>query len=499
MPGTQRLRLSLLISLILALPHLGAAQEPAVAKPKPPVARKKPHVLTTHGDKRVDNYFWLRDKKDPEVLAHLEAENAYTESMMKGTEALQEKLYDELRGHMTESDFELPVRRGEYFYYSRTEEGKQYPIDARKKGSLDAPEEVTLDVNVLAKGLQFIDVGDRAVSEDGNLLAYTTDTTGSSQYTLFIKDLRTGELLPDRIEHVADVLWASDNKTLFYVTYDNVAMRPDKFFRHVLGSATDDLLFEEQDELFRLRASRTRDRALILLDSYSKTTTDIRFIPSNEPAGVLRVITPRKAGHTSVVEHRGDELYIRTNDRAPNYRLVKVKDSNPSMEQWEELIPARPDVELFEVNVFENHMAASEVRDGNRAIRIIDLRTGVSTPITFDEAVYNLSRDWNEFDTTKFRYRYNSLLELEAIFDYDMEKRVNTLVKRNQVPNYDASLYASERAYATASDGTRIPLDIVYRKPFVRNGKRPMLLYSYGSSGWQSTPISSRPIICFRC
>lgn len=493
MPDVRLLHLSVVLTILLGSPHSTLAQEPETVEPKPPMPAKKPHETKIHGDTRIDDYFWLRDKKNPEVLAHLEAENAYTQAMMKGTEALQQKLYDEFLSRVKQTDLTLPIQRGEYFYYSRTEAGKQYPIYARKKGSMDAPEEVLLDLNVLGQGHEYIDLGDYAVSEDGNLLAYTTDTKGNAEYTLYIKDLRTSDLLPERIEYVAGVVWARDNKTLFYVSFDKVNHRRDRFFRHVLGSATDDLLFHEPDMLYQLRVSKTRDRAFILLESYSKTTTETRFLRAGEPAGTLKLISPRKDGHTYIVDHRGDQFYIRTNDRAPNYRLVTVGDSNPSMEHWKEIIPAREDVELFEVNVFQNHMAVSEVKDGNRIIRIVDLRAGKSTPITFDEPVYNLSRDINpDFTTMKFRYRYNSLLAPEAVYEFDMYKHVNTLLKRDEAPNYDRLLYTSERVWATAPDGARIPVSIVYKKPLVRDGKRPMLIYGYGAYGIPNWPFFVR-------
>lgn len=472
----------LLFWVILAVPQIAVAQEPPAATPTPPVAAKKPQETKIHDDTRIDNYFWLRDKKNPEVIAHLEAENAYTAAVMKPMEGLTQKVYDELLGHMKQTDLNLPNRIGGYYYYSRTEEGKQYPIRARKK-TLDGSEEVYLDLNVLGKDLPYIGLGSLAISDDGNLMAYSLDTAGNRQYTLSVKNLRTGELFPEKIERVSSVVWASDNKTLFYVTDDKVTQRSDSFFRHVLGSSKHDLLFQEADVLHELDVTRTRDKRLVLLESRSKNTTEIRYLAAGKPAGALRMLSPRRDGHTYFVEHRGDRFYIRTNDRAPNYRLATVRDTNPSMEHWKEIIPARSQVELFEVNVFRNHMAVSEVENGNRTIRIVDLRTNVSTPIAFEEPVYNLSRDRNEFDTTKFRYRYNSLLSPEAVYEFDMEKRVNTLLERVEVPNYDASLYGSERVYATAPDGAKVPLSIVYKKPLVRDGTRPMLLYSYGAYG----------------
>lgn len=482
---------SLHLSLLLSLALIASAQQP----PAPPRAARKPHVTKIHGDTLVDDYFWLRHKEDPEVIAYLEAENAYTDAMMKGTAALQQKLYDELLSHEKESDLELPIRRGDYYYYSRQEKGKQYAIYARRKGSMEGPEEILLDLNTLVKdgGYIDLDLGNYAISNDGNLLAYAVDTTGEGRYTLYVKDLRTGELLPDKIDLIDSVAWANDNRTLVYVTVDKTTLRADKAFRHVLGTSTSDLLYQESDPLYRLAVWRTRDKALILLDSRSKTTNETRYLPANDPTAPLRVVSPRKSGHTYIVDHGGDQLFIRTNDRAPNYRLVAVKDSDPAMEHWKEIIPARSDVELYEVNVFANYLAASEVQGGNRTIRIIDLRTGKSTPIAFPEPAYNLSRDVNpEFTTTKFRYRYNSLLRPEAIYEFDMETHDNALLRQTEVPNYDPSLYTSERIYATATDGTKIPLSLVYRKPLARDGSRPVLLYGYGSYGTPQWPFFVR-------
>ena len=478
----MRFQLSLALCVVLLSPLPIVAQQL-------PVTKKTPHVTKIHGDRRVDDYYWLRDKSNPEVIAHLEAENAYTDAVLKPTEALQQTIYAEQLSHVKQTELNLPTRRGDYDYYSRTEEGKQYPIYARKKGG-DGPEEIILDLNELAKGHDYIDLGDFTVSNDASLLAYSTDTTGNAEYTLHIKDLRTGELLPDTFERVDGVVWGSDNKSLVYVTENKVNHRAEDAFRHVLGTSVSAPVFHETDELYNLGVTRTRDRKFILLESRSKTTAEVRVIPADDPTRAPRVIATRRTGHNYYVEHRGDRFYIRTNDRAPDYRLVTADDANPSMDKWQEIIPARAGIELFEVNLFQNYMAVSEVQDGNRTIRIVDLRTNESTPITFPEPVYNLSRDVNaDFNTTKFRYRYNSLLAPEAIYEFDMESHVNTLLKRTEVPNYDPSLYASERVYATAPDGARIPLSVVYRKPLVRDGKRPLLLYGYGSYGIPMWPF----------
>jgi oligopeptidase B len=478
-----RIRVSLLTIVMSALPNILAAQ------PKPPATEKKPHVTKIHGDTLVDNYFWLREKSNPDVIAHLEAENAYTASMMTGTEALQQKLYDEMLGHVKQTDVNVPYRIGEYYYYSRTEEGKQYPIYARKKGNLDAVEEVTLDLNELAKGLKFLSLGSYRVSDDGNLLAYSTDSTGYRQYTLFIKDLRSGALLPEKIERVDTVMWATDNKTIFYVTEDNVTKRSDSFHRHVLGTPAYDLVFHEPDELYDIGAFRTRDKAFIVVESGSKTTSEARYLPASKPDEALRVVVSRKTDHRYFLDHRGDRFYIRTNDHAKNYRLVTAPDSAPEMKNWKELIPARAEVKLDDFDLFRDHMAVSELKGGSQTIRVVDLKTSQSTPIVFPEPVYSVFLDTNpEFDTTTLRYRYQSLTTPSSVFDYDMASHASTLKKRFEVPHYDPSQLASERIYATASDGTKIPISIVYKKPLVRDGKRPMLLYAYGSYGSPSWP-----------
>ena len=485
----RRIHVSLLVAVALAMPYVAAAQPATSAKP--PATEKKPHVTRIHGDTLVDNYFWLREKANPDVIAHLEAENAYTTAMMADTQPLQQKLYNELLGHVKQTDVNVPYHLGEYDYYSRTEEGKQYPIYARKKGNVDAPEEITLDLNELAAGLKFLALGAYRVSDDGNLLAYSTDSTGYRQYTLFIKDLRTGALLPEKIARVDTVMWATDNKTIFYVTEDNVTKRSDGFYRHVLGSEAYDLVFHEPDELYDLSAFRTRDKAFLIISSNSKTTSEAQYFSASKP-DFLHMVTPRRSNHRYFVDHRGDRFYIRTNDHARNYRLMTAPDSAPEMKNWKEIIPARADVKLDDFDLFKDHMAVSELKGGSQTIRIVDFRTNQSTPIVFPEPVYSVFLDTNpEFETAMLRYRYQSLVTPNSVFDYDMEKHASILRKRVEVPNYDASQLSSERIYATASDGTKIPLSIVYKKPLVRDGKRPMLLYAYGSYGSPSWPTFS--------
>jgi oligopeptidase B len=453
--------------------------------PRPPVAEKKPKTTNIHGETLTDNYFWLREKSNPAVLRYLEAENAYTEAVMKPTEPLQQKLYQEMLSHIKQTDVNVPYRLGDYFYYSRTVEGMQYPIMARKRGSLSAPEEITLDLNELAKGHKFLGLGAYVVSDDGNLLAYSTDVTGYRQYTLYIKDLRTGELLPERIERTRAVMWATDNKTLFYTTEDAVTKRSDKFFRHVLGTDKTDLLYDEKDELYDIEAYRTRDKAFIFVTSFSKTTTEARYLPSDRPNEELRVLLPREEGHRYYADHRGDLFYVRTDQGAKNFRLVTAPVADPEKKNWQEIIPHREDVKLDDFDLFANHLVLLELEGGSQKLRIIDLRNNKSHRIEFPDPAYSVFAAANpEFNTSVLRFNYQSLVTPTSIYDYDMDTRKRTLLKQTEVPGgFDSAHYISERIYATASDGTRIPISLVYKKGLQRNGQNPMLLYAYGSYG----------------
>jgi oligopeptidase B len=445
--------------------------------------------MTIHGDTRADGYFWLREKTNAEVVSYLAAENAYADSVMKPTEALQQSLYKEMLGHIKQTDVNVPYRFGDYFYYSRTVEGKQYPIFARRRKSLDAPEEITLDMNELASGHKFFSIGAYSVSDDGNLLAYSTDSTGYRQYTLHVKDLRTGRLLPDRAERVQNVSWARDNKTIFYVTEDQVTKRSDRFFRHVLGTDKYEQIYHEPDELYSLNSYRTRDKAFVFVVSSSKTTSEAHYLPADRPTESLRVLLPREIDHEYEVDHRDGLFYIRTNQGAKNYRLVTAPVGDPQKKNWKEIIAHRADTKLDDVNLFASHMEVTELEGGSQKMRIVDFRTGKSTPIKFPEPVYAVSTGANpEFDTSVFRYNYQSLVTPSSVYDLDMNTGQSTLLKRTEVLNYDASRYTSERVYATASDGTRIPISLVYKKGMRRDGSAPTHLYAYGSYGSSNWP-----------
>ena len=460
---------------------------------QPPTTEKKPKVTEINGDRLVDNYFWLREKTNPAVIAHLEAENAYAAAMMKPTEALQDKLYNEILSHIKQTDNSVPYRWDDYFYYTRTIEGKQYPIFCRKQGSLNAPEQILLDLNEMAKGQKFMAVGSFAPSDDGNLLAFSTDNTGYRQYTLQVKNLKTGELLPEKIERVDDIAWATDNKTLFYVTEDDVTKRNDKMFRHVLGTDKYELIYAEKDELFDIGVGRTRDKAMILLGAYSKTSNEFRYIPANDPSAAWKTVLPRQADHEYDVDHRGDLFYIRTNKGAKNFRVVTAPVSDPSEKNWKEFVAHRPAVKIDDVSLFADHAVLSEWENGLEQIEIVNFKNNERHRIAFPEPVYSAGISNNrEFNTTVVRYNYQSLSTPSSVFDYDMNTRKATLLKQTEVPGgFDKNNYKTERVFATAADGTRIPMSVVYRKTVKLDGSAPLLLYGYGSYGISIPPSFS--------
>jgi oligopeptidase B len=451
----------------------------------PPVAKRVPKQDIVHGERRVDDYFWLRDKANPEVAAHLEAENAYTQEVLKPSEAFRETLYKEILGHLKETDLSVPYKNGDYFYYSRTEAGKQYPILCRKQGSLEAPEQITLDVNALAEGRQFMALGAYVVSDDGNLLAYSTDETGFRQYTLHVKDLRSGDTLPERIEKTGSVAWAADGKTLFY-TVEDAAKRQYRLYRHTLGAANDTLVYEEKDELFRIGVGRSKSKAYLFLSSGSLTTSEVRYLPADTPAGEWRVIAPRRHEHEYEVDHRGDAFYIRTNDKGRNFRLVTAPVSDPGEASWKELVPHRDAVMLEGIELFKDHLVLGELAEGLPRFTVQDLRSGESHRVTFPEPAYSAFPGANhEWDATAFRYSYQSLVTPASVFDYDMPKRESKLLKQTEVlGGFDPKLYASERLWVTAGDGARVPVSVVYKKGVPRDGSAPLLLTAYGSYGF---------------
>jgi oligopeptidase B len=477
----------------LDYPEIDLGPPPAGGEAVPPMARVEPRVHTVHGEARLDDYFWLRNRNDPDVTAYLEAENRYTGAMMRHTEALQERLYQEMRGRVKESDLSVPERVDQYFYYTRTEAGGQYPILCRKRDTVEAPEEVLLDQNPPAAGHAYFRVGVTEVSPDHRLLAYSVDTSGGEEFTLFIKDLVTGELLAESIGRTSlGVAWANDSKTLFYTVLDQ-ARRPCRLFRHVVGTSpsTDALVYFEPDESFFLDVSRTRSRQYLLLDISSHSTSEVRFVSADRPEEAFRVVQPRAAGIEYSVSHHGERFFITTNDGAPNFRLVQAPVADPSKENWSAVLPYRPEVKLDATDAFRSHLTVYEREAGLRQIRVLDLVSGEEHRIPFPEPVYTVrAHDNPEFDTTLLRFTYTSMVTPSSVVEYNLAERTWTVRKQTEVlGGYDPSLYRSERLFATAPDGTQVPISLVYRISHPRPG--PLLLTGYGSYGLSYDPAFS--------
>jgi oligopeptidase B len=459
-----------------------------------PAARKIPFVNESGPSPLHDDYAWLNQKESPEVIAYLEAENCYTDAWMKPTEELQKTLYAEMLSHIKETDESVPYKYRDYYYYSRTIEGHQYPVYCRKLQSLEASEEIILDVNELAKGEQYMAVGAFSLADDQNLLAYSVDNTGFRQYTLRIKSLKTGELLGDTAERVGSVVWARADNTLFYTVEDEETKRQHRLYRHVLGQkeSEDVLVFEEADERFNIGAGRTRDDQYIFLESASHTTSEERFLPSDQPTGEWTLIEPRRDNIEYYAAHRDGLFYIRTNDQGRNFRLVTAPVASPSSAHWTEMIPHRDGVMLEDVDLFQTFYSVEERYDGLPHIRLEPLpgNAMASYEMKFPEPVYSASSHVNrEYTTTKFRYSYQSLVTPASVYEYDTVTGTTELLKQQEVPGgFDRTLYASERVFATAADGVRVPVSIVYRKDRKTRGENPLYVYAYGSYGY-SLPV----------
>lgn len=462
----------------------------ARAQPIPPVAPTVDHREVRHGATVIDNYYWLREKSNPKVVAYLEAENAYTQAMTADLAPFQDALYKEMLGRLKQTDLTVPVRRGEYLYYSRTEEGKQYPIQCRRKGSMEAPEEILLDPNELAKTHKFVGLGAFVVSDDHNMLAYSIDYTGFRQYGLQVKNLRTGETLPDAFERVDSVVWAADNKTLFLTTEDAVTKRSDKLWRHALGAAFDPV-YEEKDELYDIRVEKTRDKKYIFLAIDSKDTNEFRWLRADQPQASFAVFLPREKKHRYYVDHREDLFYIRTNKPGRNFAIMTAPESDPAPGNWKVFIPQQDDALLEHLDLFRDFAVAVTRSQAVDHLRVYDFQSAQWTAIPFPEPVYAASPGGTpEFDSKTYRYNYQSFITPPSVFDYDVRAGQSTLLKRQEVlGGYDPTQYVSERLWATARDGVKVPISIVYRRGFVRDGHAPLFLYGYGSYGF-GTPAT---------
>jgi oligopeptidase B len=508
------------MSMTSTLPETSATQ--------PPVARRSPNPTTLHGFTLEDDYGWLRNKSSPEVIAYLEAENAYTAEVMKPTTALQAKLYTEMLSHIKETDESVPYRLGEWFYYSRTEEGRQYPIHCRRRatspdldGRADSSqaEQVYLDVNALAEGKPFMAVGALSISPDGNYLAYSTDPTGFRQYTLHVRDLRTGEDLADTAERVGSVTWATDSRTLFYSTEDEVTKRHDHIWRHTLGAPReqDVVVLHEEDERFNVGVGRTRDMQYLMIEIGSHTTNEYRFLPADAPAGEFQVVATRVDEQEYYVDHRHGMFYIRTNDAGKNFRMVVAPVANPGREHWTELVPLDPTGPLEDFDLFETFAVATRRKLGLPALEIyrfgpdVDAIPSLAAPvaIAFPEPAYTAGQHVNRNFTAKlYRYSYTSLVSPPSVYEYNVGREndpalpigTSRLLKQQEVPGgFDSALYASERIWVDApsresGSGTiPVPVSIVYRRDrFRKDGSSPLYVYGYGSYGYP-LPLAFSP------
>jgi len=470
--------------------------------PAPPIARRNRTETHLHGETLTDDYAWLRDKQNPEVADYLEAENSYAEAEMAALAGLRERLYREMLSHIKQTDVSVPYRDGAYWYYTRTEEGLQYAIHCRKSGTADGPrpdasEEVLLDGNELAKGHAFFALGATDVTDDGRFLAYTTDTIGFRQYTLRVKDLKTGETLPGGVERVGSAAWAADNSTLFYTVEDEQQKRQFQLWRHALGTphSEDALVYQDDDERFNVGVGRTRDGRYLVLESASHTTSESRFLAADQPQGKFTLVAARQDEHEYSIDHRNGFWFIRTNDRGRNFRLVVAPAASPGREHWTELIPHRDAVMLEEVDLFAGYFIACEREDGLPRLRLwtfADDGPGAASAgeIAFPEPAYSAHPYVNRvFESVTFRYAYQSLVTPSSVYEYDTRTGASTLLKQVEIPGgFDRTLYASERIHARAADGAQIPVSLVYRKDKFNAGKNTLYVYGYGSYGY-SLPL----------
>jgi oligopeptidase B len=484
----------------------------------PPVARKQHTETPLHGAVLVDDYRWLRDKQNPEVTAYLEAENAYAAAVMAPLDGLRGELYKEMLSHMKQTDVSVPYRKGDWWYYARTEEGLQYPIFCRRRaigdqalrapsfrlfsgervGSQesqppsDQPEEAFLDCNLLAAGHAFFSIGDTEITDDGCWLAYSTDTTGFRQYTLHIKDLKTGETLPGTVERVGSIAWAADNRTVFYTVEDEEQKRQYQLWK-ASGQQINEaaLVYQDDDERFNLGVGRTRDGKFLVMESASHITTECHVLAADQPDGSFALIAPREDGHEYYIDHRNDLWFIRTNDRGKNFRLVTAPAAAPGRDHWTELIPHRDGIMLEEVDLFASFFVSCERADGLPRLHLWRFASdgpeaAESSEIAFPEPAYSAEPHINRvFETSCFRYAYQSLVTPSSVYEYDVTTGSSTLLKQLEIPGgFDRTLYACERIHATASDGAQVPVSLVYRKDKRTPGRNPLYVYGYGSYGY---------------
>ena len=459
----------------------------------PPKAKKIPHQFTEHGITRQDPYYWMRERENEEVIQYLEAENKYTDEVLSHTQKLQEELFEEIKGRIKKDDQSVPVRREDYYYYHRFEADKEYPIYCRRKQSMEAPEEIILNVNELAKGKSYCRVAAVKMSANHRYMAYAIDTRGRRIYSIYIKDLSSGKLLDDKMEHAtSNFVWAEDNHTIFYTRQDEETLRSDKIFRHELGKAEsdDELIYTEKDDTFICHVQKTKSQKYILFVSESTLSAEVWYLDAEKPAREPKLFAKREEKHEYSVDHLNDYFWIISNDQAKNFRLLKAKPDQTAKKYWEEVIAHRADVLLEDVELFDDFLVLEERENGLTHIRIRDYEGQKDDYLTFDDPTYlaYIGNNPNP-DSAKLRFGYQSMTTPPSVFDYNMTTGERELLKEQTVlGGFDKRNYVSERIFATAKDGTQIPISLVYKKGMKRDGKNPLLLYGYGAYGISLDP-----------
>jgi oligopeptidase B len=469
---------------------------------QPPTTEKEPKEFIAHGDKRIDEYYWLNQRDNQKVLNYLKAENAYLDTMMGSTKELREKLYKEMRSRIKEKDESLPYKDNGYWYYSRFEEGKQYPVFCRKKETLEAPEEIMLDQNKMAEGFPYFSIGGRAVSDNNELLAFTVDSVSRRLYGLQIKNLVTGTVYPETITNVEgnNIAWAADNKTIFYVKKDVTTLLGYQIWRHELGTdpVKDVLVFEEKDNRFYIGVYRTKSKKYIAIySSMNQVSSEYRLLEAAHPTGSFNIFEPRKENFQYRIEHFNDKFYVLTDWEAPNFRLMETPETKTGKKNWKEVIAHRKDVYISNLLVFKNHLVLGEMKDALNQLRVINQTDKKDYYIPFPEAVYasfpNVNPDYN---TNVLRFSYTSMTTPGSIYDFNMETHQRELKKQTEVlGGFKQEDYITERLWATVRDGVKVPISLVYKKGITKNSSNPLLLYAYGSYGSSMSPAFNSNII----
>jgi oligopeptidase B len=490
--------LPVLLILIFASPGCKKGEEATqpLGAIDPPVAKIVPQELTAHEHTRIDNYYWLNQRDNPEVIAYLEAENAYKDAVMAHTKDFQENLFDEIVGRIKQTDMSVPYKDQGYFHYTRYEEGGEYSIYCRKKGSLDAEEEVILNVDEMAKGHDYYSVAGYSTSSNNNLIAYGVDTVSRRLYTLYFMDLTTRKLLDEPIPNTSgQAAWANDNKTVFYMLKDTTTLRSYKVMKHILGTpiSEDEEIYAETDETFSTYVYKTKSKKFMIIASAHTLSSEYRFLDADNPKGEFKIVQPREKNHEYSVDHYKDKFYIHTNLGAKNFRLMETPVDKTTKENWKEVIPHRDDVLLQGFEVFKNYLVLSERKNGLAQIRVIKWTDRSEHYLDFGEEAYLAYISTNpDFDTDLLRYGYTSLTTPNSTYDYDMNTKEKTLLKQQEVlGDFDTANYVTERHYATARDGTKVPISLVYRKGLEKDGDNPLLLHGYGSYGASREPTFS--------